>query len=75
MTMTLRPDTVPLHNENSVELLLQMCDRCRSLLVHDSPEKQYRHYDSSGGSNDAVAKRLASQLTRPVLSSCIAALQ
>ena len=75
MSMMLRHYTVPLHSKESVELLPQLCDCCRSLLVHDSPEKQYRHYDSSGGSNDAIAERLASQLTRPVLTSSIAALQ
>lgn len=62
------------HYKGDEEISLRRCGCCRSLLVHDSSEKQYRHYDSSGASNDAVAKKLASQLARPALSSPIAAL-
>ena len=57
--------SVPRQHRGSVETSLRPSGCCRSLLVHDSSAKQYRHYDSSGGSNDAVAKKLASQLARP----------
>lgn len=32
--------------------------------MHDTQEKLYKHYDSSGGSNDTIARNLVKRLAR-----------